>query len=632
MPHSILLIDDEPNFCTGLKLLLETDGYDVEIANTGQEALFRLNSISFHAVLLDIGLPDISGIEIATHFCKKQQETAVIMLTGNATVDNAVEALRHGVYDYLRKPCDPEQLLRTISRGIQHKQLEQKLRASEKRFRQLSQATWEGIVIYEEGNLLLANGQLCAMFGYREKELLGQQIFDVLLNRNSIKTMQMETDPDTIGPFEACAIRKDCSKFPVEIRVKHIEYHGRIVQVAAIRDVTITRQALEKQAALQEKLTDAKRMESLGLMAGSVAHDLNNILAGIITYPELLLMDMRDDFRYREEILLIRDAGKRAAAVVSDLLTVVRGSTCKKKILNVNAVISEYINSVESRELCKRFPEISIESDLDSRLLNIECSVVHIAKTLMNLVNNAAEALQKKGTVLITTSNCYLESPVEGYEPIDQGEYVVITVSDDGPGITESDQGQIFNPFYSKKAMGRSGTGLGLAVVWNTVHDHGGFIDLSSSTKGTRFSLYFPVTHSSVKATTTNVSLSDCHGNGENILVVDDQKSQREIARRLLSRLGYRPYTANSGEEAVEFIKKYPVDLVLLDMIMEPGINGCETYQRIIQHVPGQKAIITSGFTSIDEINKAKNLGIAQFIKKPYSVYDLGHALKLEIN
>ncbi|HHD64620.1 MAG TPA: response regulator [Desulfobulbaceae bacterium] len=632
MGHSVLLIDDEPNFCTGLKLLLEADNYAVDISHSGQEALFRLENTCFDAVLLDLGLPDISGLTLAGTLKEKYPEIVVIILTGFATLENAVEALRGGVYDYLKKPFDSEQLLRTLARGIEYNALKRKLLNSEKRFRQLSRATWEGIIIYDEGNLLQANNQLCEMFGYEEKELLGRQIFDILLDRNTIRAMHLQSGPDTIGPFEAIAIRKDGSRFPVEIRVKQIAYSGRSAQVAAIRDVTTSQLAMQKQLALQQKLADAKRMESLGLMAGSVAHDLNNIMAGIITYPELLLMDLPRDFKYRKEIRMICDAGKRAAAVVSDLLTVARGANSKKEVYNLNTLVSGYINSVECRELYSRYPKISISSNMVPDILNISCSIVHVTKSIMNLVNNAAESIEGDGNILIETGNCSLKTPIHGYEIIKAGEYVLLTVADDGRGISSKDLPRIFDPFYSKKVLGRSGTGLGLAVVWNTVHDHGGYLDVQSSIEGTTFTLYFPVTKQKPADAGHTPTIDTYQGRGERILVVDDQENQREIACRLLARLGYEVHTVCSGEEAIEFVKETSVDLIILDMIMEPGINGCETYQRIMEYKPNQKAIIISGYSSAADMDQAKKLGINHFIKKPYTLQDLGQALRLEIS
>jgi len=631
MAYSVLLIDDEPNFCSGLQLLLEAEGYGVKIAHTGQEALFQLESTVFDAVLLDLGLPDISGLSLAETLKTQYPGIAVIVLTGCATIDNAIEALRGGVYDYLKKPIPPEQLLHTLKRGIEYKRLKEQLRESEKRFRQLSQATWEGIIIYENGILLHANEQLCSMFGYREKELLGQSVFEMLLDRKSVKSLHFQADSETIGPFKATAIHKDGKKFPVEIRIKDIDYAGRSAQVAAIRDITATKMALEKEMTLQRKLADARRMESLGLMAGSVAHDLNNIMAGILTYPELLLMDLPENFKYRNEIQMIRDAGKRAAAVVSDLLTLARGASSKKEVHNLNNLVDAYLCSVECRELQARYPGLSITTDIEPGLHNIRCSSVHVNKSLVNLVNNGAEAATTSGQISIVTRNRILTTVYKGYERIEPGEYVILEVRDNGHGISKQDLPHIFDPFYSKKVLGRSGTGLGLAVVLNTVHDHGGYIDVVTSSEGTTFSLFFPVTRRQPDNSLQKKSLDTSQGCGEHILVVDDQQNQLEIARRLLGRLGYTVHTASSGEEAVEFIKQHPVDLILLDMVMDPGINGCETFEQIVRYNPNQKAIIISGYSSCLDINRARELGINQFIKKPYTLHDLSQAVRHEI-
>jgi len=631
--HTVLVVDDEVHLCNSLSILLKAEGYQVDTANSGEQAFQQLRCNAYAVALVDMDLPDMSGNHIAARIRDEHPGTAIVILTGNATIDNTVESLRLGVYDYLRKPCPPDRLIRTIARSIQHKQLKQDLHNSEKRFRQLAQATWEGIIIYDRGELLQTNNQLCRMFGYQENELLGKQIFDVLLDRHSIRAMTPPADPDPVGPFEARGIRKDGSSFPVEFRVKHIDFQGRQVQVAAIRDVTDSEIAIQQKMALMERLADAKRMESLGLMASSVAHDLNNIMAGIITYPELLLMDLGDGFKYREELMMIREAGKRAAAVVNDLLTVARGATSKKETHNINTLVTDYLKSVEFMELAQRFPEVQVTPYLEGKLHNINCSAMHLGKSIMNLVNNAAEAIQGRGQVAVATKNVRLTAPHQGFEMIEPGEYVMISVEDNGPGISAQDITQIFSPFYSKKVMGRSGTGLGLAVVWNTVHDHGGFVDVASSDRGSLFSLYFPIDRFGIsKLAEQSPAIGQYHGNGEKVLVVDDQKSQRDIASRLLSRLGYQPLTVQSGEEAVEYVKTTPVDLVILDMMMDPGINGCETYERILRYAPGQKAIITTGYSNTEDINRATNLGINQFIKKPYSLHELARALKLEIN
>jgi CheY-like chemotaxis protein len=179
--------------------------------------------------------------------------------------------------------------------------------------------------------------------------------------------------------------------------------------------------------------------------------------------------------------------------------------------------------------------------------------------------------------------------------------------------------------------MGRSGTGLGLAVVWNTVQDHNGYINVESSEKGTAFELYFPVTREKVAAEGEEVPLEDYLGHGEKILVVDDEERQREIASGILTRLGYDAETVSTGEEAIDYVKEHPVDLIVLDMVMPKGINGRETYEGIIKIRPGQKAVIASGYARTKEVDIAQELGAGKYIKKPYTLAKVGLAVKDEL-
>jgi len=258
-------------------------------------------------------------------------------------------------------------------------------------------------------------------------------------------------------------------------------------------------------------------------------------------------------------------------------------------------------------------------------------SSTHMKNTLMNLVINASEAIEGSGTVTISTTNRYLDEPLKGYEDVRIGEYAVLSVSDDGSGISAEDLEKIFEPFYTKKVMGRSGTGLGLAVVWNSVQDHNGYIDVKSSEKGTVFELYFPVTRDHIAEDKEDVPVAEYQGHGERILVVDDEERQREIACGMLTKLGYIAEAVSSGEEAIEYVKEHPVDLIVLDMVMPKGINGRETYEEIIKIRPGQKAIIASGYAKTKEVETAQELGAGKYIKKPYTMEKVGLAVKVEL-
>ncbi|MBF0469550.1 MAG: response regulator, partial [Desulfamplus sp.] len=183
------------------------------------------------------------------------------------------------------------------------------------------------------------------------------------------------------------------------------------------------------------------------------------------------------------------------------------------------------------------------------------------------------------------------------------------------------------------KVMGRSGTGLGMAVVWGTVQDHQGYIDIKSvPDSGTTFTLYFPLTSQRQSESPVSISFDDYRGRGEHILVVDDLKEQRDLAKAMLTKLGYRVSSVDSGERAVEFIKTASVDLLVLDMIMEPGIDGLETYKKILQVNPGQKAVIASGFSETDRVKEMMTLGAGRYIKKPYGLQNIGETVKAALS
>ncbi|MFQ5485626.1 MAG: ATP-binding protein, partial [Desulfobacterales bacterium] len=292
----------------------------------------------------------------------------------------------------------------------------------------------------------------------------------------------------------------------------------------------------------------------------------------------------------------------------------------------------EQLESPEFEKLMSYNRDVKVEIHFEKDLLNIKGSTAHLSKSMMNLISNAAEAMPDGGTIFISTENRYIDRPIKGYDHVEEGDYVVITVSDTGIGISSEDQERIFEPFYTKKVMGRSGTGLGMAVVWGTVKDHKGYIDLKSSVgKGTSFTLYFPVTRDKAAADESSLSIDDYKGRGETILVIDDVEEQREIASGILRKLGYSVTSVSSGEEAVEYMKNKTADLLVLDMIMDPGIDGLETYRRILQIHPEQKAIIASGFSESARVKEAKSLGAGAYVKKPYTLEKIGVAVKEEL-
>ena len=256
-------------------------------------------------------------------------------------------------------------------------------------------------------------------------------------------------------------------------------------------------------------------------------------------------------------------------------------------------------------------------------------SPVHLTKTIMNLVSNAVEAMPDGGTVRISTANKHLETAVNGFVKIPQGDYVMLEVTDTGVGIAPEDIDKIFEPFYTKKKMGRSGTGLGMAVVWGTVKDHKGYINIDSvEGRGTCFQLYFPATEETPSEKRSDTSIDALFGHGESILIVDDGQEQREILSALLTQLKYTVHTAEDGRTAVEYMRNNRADLLIVDMIMDPGIDGLDTYRKILKIHPHQRAIIVSGYSETGRVQEALKIGADAYIKKPYSIVKLGRAVK----
>jgi two-component system, cell cycle sensor histidine kinase and response regulator CckA len=206
-------------------------------------------------------------------------------------------------------------------------------------------------------------------------------------------------------------------------------------------------------------------------------------------------------------------------------------------------------------------------------------------------------------------------------------------VSDTGSGIPAEHLGKIFEPFYTKKSMGRSGTGLGLAIVWGAVRDHKGYVDVRSSEgKGTTFTLFFPATRQSVVDDAAKIPLEQYLGHGESVLVVDDVEEQRKAAGAILTRLGYRVNAVSSGEEAVAYLTGNAADILVLDMIMDPGMDGLETYKRIREINPRQKVILVSGFAETNKVREAQSLGAGAYVRKPYVMEKVGVALRRELD
>lgn len=453
--------------------------------------------------------------------------------------------------------------------------------------------------------------------GAHESLVLKQEALTHLVDKLQRKEKQLELAQDKL---EHRVVERTAELLEINKKLKE--------------EIEERKKAEQERSRLETELSRAQKMEVLGRLAGGVAHDLNNVLSGIVSYPDLLLIDLPADSTLRGPLKSIKKSGERAAAIVQDLLALARRGVMVKKVITLNDVLEEYFQSPEYTRLCSIHPGITLEQHLDIHLQTLEGSPVHLQKAIMNLLVNAFEAVESIGRIVVTTENRRVDNLFRGYEKIEKGNYVVLKIQDSGMGMSQEILDKIFEPFYTKKQMGRSGTGLGMTVVWGTIKDHGGYLDIESKPgKGTTISLFFPVALqdmlTSQEESTENKQLD--HGAGQSVLIVDDEVEQREIGVSILEKLGYRAWALSSGEEAVDFIKKQPVDLVLLDMIMPLGMDGLDSYRKILMITPGQKAVIVSGYSENDRVRDALELGIGAYLKKPYTIEQVSRVIHQEL-
>jgi len=389
-------------------------------------------------------------------------------------------------------------------------------------------------------------------------------------------------------------------------------------------------QAEESLNALSKELHQAKKMEAIGLLAGGVAHDLNNMLMGVVALPDLMLEEENLNPQQRQRLSDIRDAGMRASEVVNDMQTLSRNSAVDREVVDLNRTIEDYLDSPEFREHCNAH-HVEIIPVLAYGIPAVLGTGSHLRKVVMNLVINAMEACGEQGRVTIETSLQKLASPLQGYETIPPGDYVRIRISDNGGGIDTDAREKIFDPFFSTKGLGRSGTGLGLAVCWSVIHDHSGHFDVNSSPSGSMFDVYLPASALKVPAA-TDEDTNPLPGKGASVMVIDDEDGPRRVICDMLRNLGYHAQEAASGEAALEALAGTRVDLLLLDMIMVGGMNGLETYKRVLDLHPGQKALIVSGQAESMDVLEAQRLGAGRFLKKPLNLQQLATEIYNELH
>ncbi len=659
----ILIVDDEPRMCESLKYLLSTQDYEIFTALSGQEATGHLTRHVFDIALLDIQLPDMDGHQLMDHINSRASETSVIVITGNANLDSAVAALRRGAYDYLRKPFEFDELLKTVENALNQKRLKreketihEKLNLSEERYRYLVQNSPDIIYTLDHtGHFTFISDAVERLLGIKSDQLVGRHystiVFGEDLERakwffNERRTgnrassgIELRLKLSDNGSYNYCEIRhltielKSTGLYDRPVSEKTKKYLGTH---GVIRDISDRKR-------LQVQLQHAERMEALGTLSGGIAHDFNNLLMGIQGNISLMLLDLEFEHPHYPRLRNIEDYVKSGAELTKQLLGFARGGKYQVKPADLNALIEK-----SSEMFGRTKKEIKVRKKLESEIRPVEVDEGQIEQVLLNLYVNAWHAMSEGGELYLETENINLGLDDVQAFMLEPGPYVRISVRDTGVGMDEATQKRIFEPFFTTKEMGR-GSGLGLASAYGIIKNHDGIINVQSQEgKGSTFNIYLPASEKNISK--EKEAEGKVVSGTETILLVDDEEMIIDVGKAMLEKLGYRVMTARSGKEALEILSmggnggnggrdgksgeetlSEPLtaspDLVILDMIM-PEMGGGETYDVIKSIKPDVKVLLSSGYSVDGQASKILDRGCNGFIQKPFNIKDLSETMR----
>ena len=638
----ILVVDDEVRICESLDYLLKSKEYEVTTATCGRDALTLADRNAFDLAVLDVHLTDISGSELMENIKAGNPDISIIVITGDANLDSALAALRCGAYDYLRKPFEFEEFLKTVENALNQKALKQekdkinhKLYRSEEKYRYLVQNSPDIIYTLDaDGNFTFLSEALEHLLGFTVDGLIGKHYTAIVCEEDRDKAQWFfdeRRSGDRVASGIVLRLKAVGDGQPDESARRYltVELKSMGIYEASSPDGErryvgthgVIRDISERQR-LHAQLQNAERMESLGTLAGGIAHDFNNLLMGIQGRSSLIAMDLEDAHPVLEHLHAIDEYIVSATHLTKQLLGFARGGKYEVKPTDINELVLKSANMFGRTK-----KEIIIETRFHDPNLVVEADRRQIEQVLLNLYVNAWQAMPDGGTLRLETKHVLLGSRVCKPYQVEPGRYAHVAVTDTGIGMDEKTLQHIYDPFFTTKEKSR-GTGLGLASAYGIIKNHAGIIHAESEADhGTTFNLYLPVSEKSVDE--EGPSENNIYNGSETILIVDDEDMIIEVGRALLERLGYQVITAKSGEEALEVVHREGagVDLVILDMIM-PGMDGGRTFDGLRETCPEMPIMLASGYAIDGQAEKIMNRGCNGFIQKPFSVSELSKKVR----
>lgn len=473
-----------------------------------------------------------------------------------------------------------------------------------------------------KGNIIDANHIACETLGYRREELLQLSIRDIEERIAEHQEKIKESAQDTPVTFEGIQRRKDGTMFPVEIRLWPFESGGQRLMLALARDISERRRLEEEKKKYEDQQNFLKKMQYLGTLAGGIAHNFNNILMGIQGNVSLMMFDKRPEDRDYPRLNKIQDLIDSGARLTNQLIGYAREGAYYLKDGNLNQVVSETLDFY-----FKHATDISVRTELAEDLLSARIDKTQIGHVLMDLYSNAVDAMPEGGEIIIKTANvAHTDIKGKGYQP-EPGKYVMLSVKDNGTGMSADVISRIFEPFFTTKGLAK-GSGLGLASVYGIIKGHQGYIEVESGPgHGTVFSIYLPATERPQEQ--KEEITREFYQGKETILLVDDDIMVLDTGEEILARLGYTVISATGGVEAIKLFSEHQarIDAVLLDMIM-PDTGGGEVFDRIKEINPDIKVLLTSGYSRDGEADEILKRGCYGFIQKPFRIMELSKRLR----
>ncbi len=512
---------------------------------------------------------------------------------------------------------------------MQRKQAEQRLRDSEERFKALHNASFGGIGIHDKGIILDCNQGLAEMTGYSLDELIGMNGMLLIAEKSRDYVMQKILSGYE-KPYEAFGLRKNGTEFPMRLEARNIPYKGKTVRTVEFRDMTEIKRAEEERKKLEAQLAQAQKMESVGRLAGGVAHDYNNMISVILGYTELALEKVAPSDSLHANLSEIYKAAKRSAEITGQLLAFARKQTIAPKVYDLNKIVEHMFKML--RRLIGE--DIHITWIPQSGLWSVMIDPTQMEQVLANLCVNARDAIAGVGDITIETRRVTLDQAFcvdhPGFNP---GQYVLLKVSDNGCGMNNETLAHIFEPFFTSKDVTK-GTGLGLATIYGIVKQNNGHINVSSKPgKGTSFEIYLPRHIGEAEEIITESEVQISPGNGERVLLVEDDPAIREMCEIFLETLQYKVLCAETPEAALRLAGEDNCDINLLitDVVM-PGMNGRDLAKALHSIHPEIKTLFMSGYTADVIAHRGVLEEEVQFIQKPFSIKDFSAKVRETLN